>query len=259
MTKTRNMNHQLIIPSAEPFLFPGGKTGCLLVHGFTGTPKEMRPLAERLNQKKITIFGVRLAGHATKTEDLVRTRWQDWLLSVEDGIQVLSNLCEEIFLGGLSMGGMLSLIASSRYPNLKGVIAMATPIELPRVCRLRIARPLSLFIPNIRKDKNESQDQLILKDHVDYPVYPIKAIAELNDLTVILRDSLPKIKIPVLLINSQTDKTVPLVHAQRIKELLTSATVEQVVLEKSGHMITEDFDRESVFEAVNQFIRRYSR
>src|SRR6266545_2885177 len=40
-----------IIPTAEPFLLPGNKTGCLLIHGFTGTPKEMRWMGEYLNRE----------------------------------------------------------------------------------------------------------------------------------------------------------------------------------------------------------------
>jgi carboxylesterase len=50
-----------IIPSAEPFYFPGGKTGCLLVHGFTGSPKEMRWMGEYLAGQGYTVLGVRLA------------------------------------------------------------------------------------------------------------------------------------------------------------------------------------------------------
>ena len=78
-----------IIPGAEPFFFPGGSTGCLLVHGFTGTPKEMRAMGEYLHQRGFSVLGVRLTGHATRPEDLQRARWQDWLLSVEDGWQLL--------------------------------------------------------------------------------------------------------------------------------------------------------------------------
>ena len=33
-----------IMPGAEPFLLTGGARGVLLIHGFTGTPAEMRLL-----------------------------------------------------------------------------------------------------------------------------------------------------------------------------------------------------------------------
>ena len=63
------MSEALIMPTAEPFFFPGGPTGCLLVHGFTGTPKEMRWLGEHLVSQGYAALGVRLAAHATRIED----------------------------------------------------------------------------------------------------------------------------------------------------------------------------------------------
>ena len=79
------MSHMQIISTAEPFFIPGGPVGCVLVHGFTGSPKEMRMLGEYLHQQGHSVFGVRLAGHATTMEDMIRSRRQDWLASVEDG------------------------------------------------------------------------------------------------------------------------------------------------------------------------------
>ena len=47
------MNH--IIPTAEPFFIPAGPTGCLLIHGFTGSPKEMRWMGEYLAREGISM------------------------------------------------------------------------------------------------------------------------------------------------------------------------------------------------------------
>lgn len=252
------MRNSLIIPSAEPFLFPGGKTGCVLVHGFTGAPKEMRMMGEALNKNGITVVGVRLAGHATCMQDLVRKRWEDWLVSVEDGIHLLSNLCDEVFIAGLSLGGILSLITASRNNHLKGVIAMATPYSLPNDWRLKIARPMSVLFPFIKKTQSETLDSSSVKDHIEFPAYPTIAIAELYDLIKVMWESLPEIKIPVFLINSITDKTVPINHAEKIKHAITNASVDQLVIEKSGHVITEDLDRDQVFNAAYQFIYKHS-
>src|SRR4030095_16278325 len=121
-----------IIPTAEPFFFLGdtSKPACLLIHGFTGTPKEMRRMGEFLNQKGYTCLGIRLAGHATDPEDMIRSRWTDWVASVEDGYQLLRGVNVNIFLVGLSMGGILSLLMSTRL-SVKGVVAMSTPARLP--------------------------------------------------------------------------------------------------------------------------------
>jgi carboxylesterase len=108
-----------IIPTAEPFFLHGtpGYPGVLLVHGFTGTPKEMRWLGEYLNREcAFTVLGVRLTGHATEPEKMIHTNYTDWLGCVEDGYHLLSNAVENIYLAGLSMGGVLSFTIA---PELK--------------------------------------------------------------------------------------------------------------------------------------------
>ena len=145
-----------IIPSAEPFFFPGGQTGCLLIHGFTGTPKEMWKMGQYLNQQGYSVLGVRLAGHASQPGDLRRVQWQDWLLSVEDGWYILRGIADQIFVCGLSMGGILSLVFASRFP-VAGVVAMSTPYELPPDPRLRFIRYLHYLQPKVSKHKNQME------------------------------------------------------------------------------------------------------
>ena len=83
------MKQPLTMPTAEPFFIPGGKTGCLLLHGFTGTPKEMRMLGDSLAESGYTVLAPRHFGHAINPEAMGRARWQDWLASVEDGMNLL--------------------------------------------------------------------------------------------------------------------------------------------------------------------------
>jgi carboxylesterase len=121
---------RLIIPESEPFLLRGGPTACLLLHGFSATPQEMRPLGDYLGERSFTALGVRLAGHATDPHDLSRTRWTDWLLDVENGLALLEGIAERVVLVGQSMGGMIALAAAARYP-VAGVVAMSTPFGTP--------------------------------------------------------------------------------------------------------------------------------
>ena len=89
-------------------------------------------MGEYLHQQGFTCLGVRLAGHATHPEDMIRSRYTDWMASVEDGYHLLRGYADNIFLAGLSMGGVLSLLMSTRLvPRVSGVIAMSTPQRLP--------------------------------------------------------------------------------------------------------------------------------
>jgi carboxylesterase len=249
-----NMNQSYIMPGAEPYYFPGDSTGCLMIHGFTGTPKELRWMGEYLNKKGYTVYGIRLAGHATQLPDLIRTRWHDWVISLEEGIGLLKMTCKNVFTIGLSMGGVLSLIAADRY-DIKGAICMSTPLEISKDWRLRIAKQLSLFIPTISKGESDFQNKEAAQHHLNYPVYPTRSIAELNELLNEMHSTLPRIVKPVLLMHSKSDG-LSYENSVKIHSLLGSQDKELFLLEKSGHVITEDIERDEVFRKAEIFIKR---
>jgi carboxylesterase len=273
-----------IIPTAEPFLFSGkgahARIGCMVIHGFTGAPKEMRWLGEYLNQKGYTVLGIRLTGHATQPEDMIRSRWQDWLLSVEDGYNLLRSCTNQVFLLGLSMGGILSLTFASRFGagpacasaagtgedagrRVQGVVAMSTPYELPDDPRIRWAKLISHFIPYVPKGDETPDagwfDKEAFNQHVSYPNFPIRSVAELNQLMAVMHDSLPKIHVPVLLIHSRDDDYVVKDSMAQIYEHLGTTDKEMLWVEGGGHVITEEPTRGRVFEAAAGFIERVSK
>ena len=245
-----------IIPSAEPFFFPGGPTGCLLIHGFTGTPKEMRWMGEYLNQQGCTTVGVRLAGHATNPDDLLRTSWEDWLTSAENGLHLLKESTDQIFVCGLSMGGILSLILAADF-EVAGVVAMSTPYELPSDPRLRYIRLLQYIIPKITKGEPDWQDESAAETHIDYPYYPTPAILELFKLIEHMQGCLPRLAAPLLLIHSKNDKGIAPENMEKIYQNAGSQQKEMAWIENSGHTMTRDGQRDQVFSLVNQFIQKH--
>ena len=252
-----------IIPTAEPFFFPGkgtnAKIGCLVIHGFTGAPKEMRWLGEYLNRQGYSVCGIRLNGHATKPEDMTRSRWQDWLLSVEDGYNLLRSCTDQVFLLGLSMGGVLSLTAASQL-QVRGVVAMSTPYALPDDPRIRYTKLISRFTPYMPKGNAKPgadwYDQEAWKQHVAYPEYPVRAVAELDELLRVMRESLPQVKVPVLLIHSRNDNYVIRDSMEKINTALGCTDKHMLWVEGGGHVITEEPTRETVFKAAADFIKR---
>src|SRR5512140_677122 len=97
------------LPGAEPFWYEGNDVGCLLVHGFTGTPYEMRGLGEWLSTHyQYTISGPALDGHATHIGAMLETDWRDWYHSVDEAYLALKSRCAQIFCIGLSLGGLLT-------------------------------------------------------------------------------------------------------------------------------------------------------
>jgi carboxylesterase len=254
-----------IIPTAEPFFFPGqGKNahiGCLVTHGFTGTPKEMRWLGEYLNHQGYTVCGIRLNGHATRPEDMIRSRWQDWLLSVEDGYNLLRSCTDQVFLLGLSMGGILSLTAASIFP-VRGVVAMSTPYDLPNIpLPLWVIRILSRLKPYQPKGKLPGSgwfDQAAYLQHVSYPENPLRSGVELKYLMNEMHTALPRISVPVLLIHSRDDDYVIRESMQQIYDHLAAPDKQMLWVEGGGHVITEEPTRETVFKATADFVKRVS-
>ncbi|MBU1661650.1 MAG: alpha/beta fold hydrolase [Chloroflexi bacterium] len=245
---------QNIIPTAEPFFFPGGPAGVLLVHGFTGAPKEMRWMGEYLAKQGFTVLGVRLAGHATQPKDMLRVTWQDWLTSVEDGWHLLRGAADQIFVAGLSMGGVLALLFASHF-KVAGVIAMSTPYEMPPDPRLRFIKWLRWIYPSAPKGQSDWHDPEPERDHIDYPNYPTTAIVELQKLLAEMRAALPWVTAPTLLMHSRQDGGVAPANMEKIYARLGSHDKHILWVENSGHVIVRDLEKERVFRAANEFIK----
>ena len=254
------MSYPILIPTAEPFFFPGGPNGCLLIHGFTGTPKEMRGLGEYLAEQGHTVFGARLFAHATRPEDMIRSRWRDWVANVEDGWHILSGCTERVFVIGLSMGGILALLSAS-YQPVAGVVAMSTPHHLPKDPRLPFIKQIGHFKRFLAKGAPNWYDHEAYREHVSYPADPTRAYAEVRDLLVEMRAGLPRVNAPALLIYSRNDPTVQASdgHMDQIYNKLGSRDKRTLWVEISGHVITRDAARQTVYKAVADFVSQISK
>jgi len=217
-------------------------------------------MGEFLNQQGYTCLGIRLAGHATDPEDMIRSRWTDWTASVEDGYQILRGVSDTIFLIGLSMGGSLSLLMSTRL-NVKGVVAMSTPYKLPDDPRLRyldlIARAVP-FMPKSHEAPGASWfDKEAWKGHISYPQNPVRSIGELNKLLKEMRAALPQINVPVLLMHSKDDTYVLPENMELIyADLVNVMDKAKLNVTGSGHVIPRDASREQGFRSALEFIQR---
>jgi carboxylesterase len=246
-----------IVPGSEPFFLPGGATGCLLLHGFSAMPEEMRPLGEYLAEKGFTVLGIRLAGHATHPNDLRHTHWTDWLENVEDGLALFTKTCTKRVLIGQSLDGMIALIAAACY-YVSGVVGLSTPYGsstgerlsdvLRRLMRLMIRNPVKRFPPD---------HPLYHRRQLNYPAYPevpSRILTELDRLASAMLAALPQVRVPALLFHSHEDHSVPFTCMQSIYDHLGSPHKEMLPLEGMDHSLVLDPKRQVVFEAVEKFL-----
>lgn len=232
----------------------------MLIHGFTGTPKEMRWMGEYLNRQGFTCLGIRLAGHATHPEDMIRSRYTDWIASVEDGYHLLCSITDNIYLAGLSMGGVLALLMAARL-DLRGVIAMSTPHRLPNdypVWVLQLVSKVMKYSPKRKGDPGSGWfDKTAYQEQVSYPYNPVRSVAELKKLILQMRIALPKVTVPSLLMHSQNDTYVLPENMERIYAgLINAQDKKKLYITGSGHVVTRDAAREQVFQSTVEFIQR---
>ena len=219
-------------------------------------------MGDDLHQQGYTCLGIRLAGHATEPEDMIRSRWTDWTASVEDGYNLLCGVSDDIFLVGLSMGGILSLLMSTRL-RVKGVIAMSTPARLPSDYPVWLLEFLSRFIRFRPKTKEPPGsgwfDKAAYKEQISYGKNPVRSVSELKKLILAMQAALPGVKAPVLLMHSRDDKYVLPGNLEYIYEGLVNASDKtKLYLRGSGHVLPRDASRDQVFQYAVEFIQRVS-
>ncbi len=240
-----------LMTGAEPFLLPGGRRGVLLVHGFTGTPAEMRLLGEHLHRRGFTVLGVRLTGHGTKVEELAQTNWQQWYACVEDGYHLLRGLCASVQVVGLSLGALLSLRLAALQPVEK-VAALSAPIFLydKRIARLPFYRIFRSYAPKKRRRYAGIEDCYLV--HYDHT--PLRSLSSLLELIKQAESFLPRVSVPALLVQGRREHTVKPESVEYIYARIASQEKEIVWLEKSGHIVTLDMERDQVYESVTRFL-----
>ena len=238
---------------AEPFYLPGGRHGVLLVHGFTGSPAEMRQLGEALHAAGFTVHAVRLTGHGTTPDDMARTRWPHWFSDVEDGYLLLKSLTDRVSVVGLSMGALLGFRLAVEYP-VERLVSLSAPVFInePRLPLLPLFRIFRQFMPKPRKRLQELDNRFVIA----YDEVPLAALKSLLDLIEETARLLPRILAPVLLVQSRAEHTVKPESAQYLYDRLGSADKKLVWLEKSGHIVTVDGERDEVFRLTEAFLRQ---
>lgn len=220
-------------------------------------------MGEYLNEQGYTCLGVRLAGHATNAEDMIRSRWTDWTASVEDGYNLLRGMTDRIFFAGLSMGGVLSLLMSTRL-DVAGVVAMSTPYSLPRDEKnyppgfIKLYSRLVRFMPKSTEEPGAGWfDKQAFKSQISYPQNPVRSIAEMKLLILEMQAALALVKKPVLLIHSKNDKYVLPENMEHIYKGLGNASDKtKTYVTEAGHVVTRDAARHEVFDLALNFIRR---
>ncbi len=279
--------------ASQPFHFVGETrpdVGILILHGFTGSPAEMRPLGLALNRAGFTVDGPLQPRHGDLPARLRGARYREWIDAAFDGLDRLAD-CEHLFLAGLSMGGLVSLYlaalaagADEGFPTarlhllekLRGILVLAAPAQVndPRTRIVRFAKHvIPYFTPKIDFDSPKTQawlrEQAPPGARIDFsdlaerkrlgeaariPLDAIDQLIRLNDRVIRL---LPRVNAPALFMQGRLDKTVTADSAERLSRGVGSRDATTQWFERSGHVLTTDVEKDAVCASAVAFVRRY--
>lgn len=237
------------------FFLEGGPTGVLLIHGFPGSTTDVRLLGADLHRRGITVSAPLLPGHGTQPADLNRVRWQDWTTCVEAALEALAGRCERVFVGGLSLGSLVTTYVSAQHPELAGV-ALYSPAFVVRNPLIHLTPLLKYVIPFWPRQSHAAGSEA-RRQVWSYDVNPTHGAHEVYRLMKVARRLLPQVTAPALIVRTTQDREVAPRSAHLAYERIGAADKEMFTLHRSAHNVLVGVEWEVVAERTYQFIEAH--
>jgi len=281
-----------ILKARQPFSFPGGDhcdVGVLCLHGFTGSPAELRPLGEYLADRGLAVEGPLLPKHGGMPHELKGATWRSWVGAAHDALNELAGRCQRVFIAGLSMGGLIALhlAASECYraacngqPSpLRGIVVMAAPSAV-NDARTRLVRFARYFVPYYyplkganfddpkfradilqRMGANDAglnlDDPRVRKQIVEGVRIPVAAIHELLELNRLVMRELPRVTTAALFIQGRKDRVIAPDSADVIAARVGTKDKRVIWYENSAHELPLGPDAPAMFAEIGAFIQAH--
>lgn len=250
---------------ADSFALGDGPDACLLLHGLTGSPAEMRPVGEALAAAGFRAVGPLLPGHGTTPEDLYTTTRADLLQAAESALLSLGG-ARRIFLCGLSVGGLLAIHLAARswiregLPDFSAIALLAPAIEFAGGTWLfanvlgRLPA-LPIVLSKGARDLAAANVDERGKAFGSYDAIPMRWAAELRALSQDAQKLAHRVRAPALLLHGALDRTVSPDASRKLARILASTQVEVRFLPRSGHVLPLDAESEDVCRAIVSFFQ----
>ena len=237
------------MPGAEPFELAGADAGVLLMHGFSGSCSEIRALGRTLNEAGYGVFAPALAGHGTSPSALLNVRPEDFFASADAAYREVSQRYARVYIVGLSLGGTLALHLATRYP-LEGIVTISAPVFMSPLVAWGVP-----FAKRWMPERNVISNYAAWRGEVvGYRTTPVSSIGVFMDVLAAVKGELPDVRVPVLVLHSTGDQTVPVSNAPYIASRVTSAQKAVRVYPGGRHLLTLPPYLETVQTDVIRFL-----
>ncbi len=232
------------------FYLEGSETAVLLLHGFTATTVEVRGLAEAIHRHGIAVSAPLLPGHGTDPEAMHSVTWRDWADTVEKAYLDLADRFSRVFVGGESLGGLLALYLAERHESIAGNLLYAPAVKLKGAWRARFIAPFVKTVPKSHSGADPS-------DHLPwqgYTVLSVPAVNQLRKFQIMVGKELSSIRQPTMIFHGKLDLRIHPRSSQILYERISADKKELILLEKAGHTVLLDVERDFVYRKTLDFI-----
>lgn len=225
----------------------------LLLHGFGDTPQTLGYLAGALNAAGYSVRAPLLPGHGRTVEEFARSRASEWMASAREEYDLMLGSYRQVGLVGLSMGGALAAIIAADAPKLSALVLLAPYVGMPAFLTTAalLHRAWGPLAGRFKGYSDRSiQDPEERARNLAYGVTTAGAIRELLSVTRAARSALPRVTAPTLIMQSRNDNRVSRKVAERAHRIIAAREKRLVFVDRGGHILTVDYDRERVVSEV---------
>lgn len=260
-----------------------GEDAVLLIHGLTGTPAEMRPIAKRLTKQGFSVMCPALAGHCRDANDLRKSKWQDWYNSMSDAFEALAATHRRVFVAGLSIGALLAIkLAAEKGERVAGLGLLSSTFfydgwNMPRLKR-KLLLPMVLYSPlryflhwnetppyGIKCERTRAMVHAVLENRdaqatEKVGIFRTSAVTihESNRFIKVAKAALPKVKSPALIVHSTEDDTASLKNAHFVAKRLGTRQIETFFVDDTYHVVTLDKRRDDIARRMADFFKKHA-
>lgn len=241
---------------------PGAAPALLAVHGFGTTPDEVGMLTAAAGRLGLATSAPLLPGHGLSVRELARTSFSDWSAAALEAFDALVET-GPVVCAGLSLGSLICLdLALARRRAVAGLVLLANALWIRRpypdlVLRALDTLPVGDFW--VPRGRPGIADAAARSEQSSYDADPLRAAISVMRAGDRLRKRLGEIRCPVLIAHGAKDRTCPVSNAWRAAEAVGSAEVRVIVLPRSEHVITRDYDRDELSRNVVEFLSMLAR
>jgi carboxylesterase len=254
-------------------VYPGNRTGFLLIHGLGGTPVEMRFVARGIAQAGYTVHCPQLAGHCGTYEDLRLTTWTEWYAGVLNAYEKLKADCDTVIVGGLSAGAILALRLAANHPDgVAGTVLLAPTLKLDgwgvpwyaTLFNLVRDKYTADFFPFAEREPYGIKDPRVRalvtqaiqsgdSAQAGQMTNPGRVMLELRRLINDVKPRLGSIKQPALIVHPRDDDRASYKSNAVHLQMNLGGLVDTLMLDDSYHVVTFDRQRDLVVSRTLAF------